>query len=411
MEFLREQPIVSLANAGKTDTFVAEIFEPRPTFEAILSYNTWSEDCRKCMNQAMQRKNSSVSWVGLFIDHRGCFMVIHFAHPIIVGSAKTAAGVLLRAIPHLPKEQQCRAENSLRPLDEVDRIRIAKWETVQSLRPATKKRKREEEDDEHIVIPAAKWKRDNPETVLNKEPLSTKRYATLEKFLEDNPSDEEEEVAAPRLMLTYEAHRQPITTCSLFEPTSVWEHLVKTEATIILAEAGTKPEQLAYIRCHREARRQLLLQGEVAEHYVNPRMPQVTKVALQLAKDEQMPGPNGGHGKRAEFLKRCAEALAVLNPKAETDIKKLSKEEEHELRIALGEKGEVYEGCLSDTCLDKPSSFTKTAFGDDASISICAHCGIFKWCSGDRGRVLSRFLARLARQDINTLFKSSESHV
>ena len=390
MEFLREQPIVSLANAGKTDTFVAEIFEPRPTFEAILSYNTWSEDCRKCIHEAMQRKNCAVAWVGLFVDHRGCLMIIHFAHAIIVGSAKTAAGVILRSIPKLPKEQQIAAEQSLRPLDEVDRIRIAKWETVQSLRPAGNKRKREEEDDEYIP---------------------TKRYKSVEEFLEDNPSDEEEEVAAPRLMLTNEAHQEPITTCSLLDPTSVWEYLVKTEATIILAEAGTKPEQLAYIRCHREARRQLLLQGEVAEHYVNPRMPQVTKVALQLAKDEQMPGPNGGHGKRAEFLKRCAEALAVLNPKAETDIKKLSKEEEHELRIALGEKGEVYEGCLSDTCLDKPSSFTKTAFGDDASISICAHCGIFKWCSGDRGRVLSRFLARLARQDINTLFKSSESHV
>ena len=152
MQFLREQLTVSLADPGKTDTFICEIFEERPSFETLLSYKTWSEECRERMQEAMQRKNCAVTWVALYIDKRGCLMIVHFAHALIVGSAKTAAGVLLRSIPQLPEEQTRAAEKSLRPLDEADLKRIAEFETVDSLRPTGNKRKREEEDDEDLPL-------------------------------------------------------------------------------------------------------------------------------------------------------------------------------------------------------------------------------------------------------------------
>ena len=378
MQFLREQLTVSLADPGKTNTFICEVFEERPSFEVILKYKPWSEECRERMQEAMQRKNCAVTWVALYIDKHGCLMIVHFAHVLIVGSAKTAAGVLLRSIPQLPEEQTRAAEKSLRPLDEADLKRIAEFETVDSLRPTGNKRKREEDDED---LP------------LSLRP--TKRYKSVEEFLKENASDSEEEVPRPRLMLTNEPHQQPSAICNPLDPCSVWEYLVKKEATIIVAEAGKPPERLAYIRCHREARRHLLLQNCVTKEYDNPKMPQFVKIAFELAKDGKIPGADGGHGKKAEFFRRCAEALKKINPRAETDLSKLSKEDQYEIRVAMGEKEKVYEGCLSEGCLDKEPSWMNKEFGESSTISICTRCRTFRWCQADAGKGLNDAINKL----------------
>ena len=42
MEYLREQPIVSLAD-GEMDTFIADVFTPRPAFDEIARFSdAWS---------------------------------------------------------------------------------------------------------------------------------------------------------------------------------------------------------------------------------------------------------------------------------------------------------------------------------------------------------------------------------
>ena len=323
------------------DTFIADILDRRPVFDDIARFSAaWSTQAAEKMQAAMERKNCAVTWVQLVIDQHGLLVILRFGHPVILGAAKTAAKVILRC---LPNEQRRAAEQSLRPLDEVDRDRLAAWQTVNSLRPAGNKRPRESEEAYQSLAKRVKILESNA------KPMA----ALLAGYYEDS-SSEEEEVMEPRLMLTNgAAHPQPSAAPNLLDPTSAWEHRIKCEATIIVAQVGERPEGLAFRRCHHEPRRQLLLQSKVREEYESPGMRQVVRVAMQLAKDGSMPGP-GEHGRKNEFIKRCATALRVLDPSKETDLKKLGAQDQALIRQALGgDTSTPYEGCLSAGCLDE----------------------------------------------------------
>ena len=368
MEYLREQPAVSLADAGVVDNFIADIFQPRPAFDDIARFSeAWSTQAAEKMQTVMKRKNCAVTWVQLVIDQHGLLVILRFGHPIILGAAKTAAKNFLRC---LPDDQRLAAEQSLRPLDEVDRDRLAAWQTVESLRPAGHKRPRESDEEEEYQSLAKRAKI----AESNAKPAA----ALLAEYY-DGSSSEEEEVMAPWLMLTNGAvQRQPSTAPSILDPTSVWEHRVKCEVAIIVAEVGERPERLTFRRCHHEPRRQLLLQSRVREEYESPGMKQVVRVAMQLAEDGSMPGP-GEHGRRSEFVKRCAAALRVLDPSKETDLKKLGAQDQALIRQALG--GDIstpYEGCLSAECLDQETIWetsNNASPGEPfAPMSRCARC-------------------------------------
>ena len=62
----------------------------------------------------------------------------------------------------------------------------------------------------------------------------------------------------------------------------MWEYRANGEATIVSAEAGERPAQISYIRCHRESRRQLLLQARVKQEWEKPTLLHVVRVAMQL---------------------------------------------------------------------------------------------------------------------------------
>ena len=181
---------------------------------------------------------------------------------------------------------------------------------------------------------------------------------------------------APRLMLTNGSEQPPAPNA--FDLTSVWEYRVKCEGVIIVAEVGERPERLAFRRCHHEPRRQLLLQSKVQEEYVSPGMSQVVRVAMRLAEDGSMPGP-GEHGRRSEFIKRCAAALRVLDPSKETDLKKLGAQDQALIRQALG--GDISapcEGCLGADCLGEETIWETSNFalpGEPfAPMSPCSRC-------------------------------------
>ena len=340
MEYLREQPVVSLADPGQSEAFIADVFQPRPAFDEICT------DAAEKMRAVMERKNCAVTWVQLVIDQHGLLVILRFGHPSILGAAKGAANVILRS---LPDDGRLAAEQSLRPLDEVDRDRLASWQTVESLRPAGTKRPREtdEEEDYQSLAKRAKTAESN-----------AKSAAALLAEYYDGSSSEEEEVIAPRLMLSNGSEQpQPSAAPSVLDPTSVWEHRLKCEVAIIVAEVGERPERLVFRRCHHEPRPQLLLQSKVREEYESAGMPQVVRVAMQLAGDGSMPGP-GDHGRKSDFTKRCAAALRVLDPSKETDLKKLGAQDQALIRQALG--GDIstpYEGCLNEDCLDEETTW------------------------------------------------------
>ena len=191
----------------------------------------------------------------------------------------------------------------------------------------------------------------------------------------DGSDSDEEAVTPPRLMLTDgpapggSEEDEP----DLLDPTSVWGHRVKTEAAIVLAEVGARPEHLTFIHCHHEARRQLLLQSKVREAWQRPVMRHVVEVAMQLAEAGSIPKAAGEHGRTSDFLRRCATALRAIDPKAETDIKKLGSEEEALIRHALGGKGPPFDGCFNPDCVDQTTTWVTKG-----EISRCSRCKLPK---------------------------------
>jgi hypothetical protein len=364
MNFLTDRPLLQLSDeGGKYRVFFAEVFSPRPPFNEIAGFTDAATSLAQQMETLVSRKASPISSVAILIDSIGACLLVSTAKRLQVQNARSAIDTVIAA---LPADQRLSVEQSIRPLDEVDANRIRAWQTVASLRPAGKKRAREEEEypDDGEYVSLAKRARD----------VEANKKSTAQLLAEMDGSDSEEEaVAPPRLMLTdgpAPGGREDDEP-DLLDPTSVWGHKVKTEATIVLVEVGARPEHLTFVRCIHEARRQLLLQSKVREARQRPVMRHVVEVAMQLAEAGSIPKAAAEHGRMSEFLRRCATALRAIDPKAETDIKKLGAEQEMLIRRTLGGKGLPYEGCFSKECLNKEAAWETSKV---EPMSRCARC-------------------------------------
>ena len=143
MDFLREKLTVAAAAPGHSESFLANLLEPRPDFDTLTAFADWGAKVRQEMLASKARKKCPVAWVGLFVDHAGLSIVLHFTHQLKLCDAKTAA----RAMTHfLAKELQQALWVNLHPLDELDRLRIDGWQTPTSLRPPGMGRKRAREE-------------------------------------------------------------------------------------------------------------------------------------------------------------------------------------------------------------------------------------------------------------------------
>ena len=112
-------------------------------------------------------------------------------------------------------------EFGLRPLDELDQRRIKAWKTPDSVRPETDS---ESECEESHPLPAA---------------------ALLARY---------DERPAKRRKCEELALLQPVCQDLALLPTdrkAAWACSAQQDATIHVASAGNRPEQLSWIRCHR----------------------------------------------------------------------------------------------------------------------------------------------------------------
>ena len=71
MDFLHEQPVVSLVGPGQAQTFIAEVFQARPSVDKFAQLSQESAEAAKKIRQVMDRKNCAVTWVQLVIDQHG----------------------------------------------------------------------------------------------------------------------------------------------------------------------------------------------------------------------------------------------------------------------------------------------------------------------------------------------------
>ena len=125
-----------------------------------------------------------------------------------------------------------------------------------------------------------------------------------------------------------------------------------------------------------------MLQSRARDEYEMPGVAQVARVAMQLANSGSIPGL-GEHGRKSEFIKRCATALQALDLSKETDLKKLTAEEQAIVRRVLGGDTSVpYEGCLSQGCLDEKTTWvvSNAAVGGQPfePLSRCSRCKLPK---------------------------------
>ena len=367
MEPLSTRHIINLSRAGKT--FIADILQPRPDFDELANAQSWFTEAKKKMEEAMSRKNCQVAWSQLVVDQAGALVLLHFKHDVIVSQAKTAAGAILKC---LPEEHHATAKHGLRPLDEVDRDRITTWETLDSLRPASGvKRKRDDDNDDdevefRFVPKGTPSKAPIPEAPKSLQELMAAHWA--------NPPDDDLPIPPPRLMLTNSPAPSVPTTVNPLDPTSVWEFRAKAQVALVMVEVGERPE-LTYIHCHREPRRQILLQSRVKAEWAKPSMVHVVRVAVELANEGSIPGV-GAHGRTKDFLNRCSEALQTIDPNEESVFTKLPPLEQHAIRQALGDTKPAWEGCFN--CLEDKPEWVVTDLALPGQVPIphsrCAKC-------------------------------------
>lgn len=210
--------------------------------------------------------------------------MMQFAHSVQLCHAKIAARTLVR---FLGADRQRTLENSLRPLDDLDRRRLDGWKTVESLRP------RDAHTQHDVAQPRVKRRR-------------VQSLADLIAEESDDDEDERVEVPARMLLSITDTPHECNSDLILSDPIHCWMHRSKGEASIVLAEAGDRPTRITYIHCHREPRRVALLYAQAMQEYNAPGMVQFVRVAVDLVRDGCLPDHGG---RKFDFLKRCGHAL------------------------------------------------------------------------------------------------------
>ena len=338
MEFLRDKFTVTEAAPGLSESFFANLIEPRPAIETLVAFKDWAANTKQQMLRAQSRKNSPVAWIGIFVDEVGVALVMHFTKGVQLRTAQTVASTMTQCFEKKLKQDLW---TNLHPLDEIDRRRINAWHTPMSLRPQGlgKKRARDEEEEECQIV--------------------AKRPKTMAQFLaerDESDSDGEEFTAAPVLRIqdvgSAPAQKNIDSLEFLSDVPSIWEHLAKTKATVVVTECGTRPT-LTFVSCHSESRRLQLIVQAVRDEYERFGMLAVVRVAAALAKAGAIPGVDGPRSRKSEFLKRCTNALGALDASAEKDLDKLPRGDQIAIRKMLGDEEEPYQGCYTETCLNR----------------------------------------------------------
>ena len=141
MDFLRNPLSVALVEfSSNHSTFAASLLNERPPWADIQGSRAGAALWQESFKDIMSRSACPIAWVGLFIDAEGVWLLATANIPQQMSNMKSGLHTLLK--PSIPKEQLQEVARTLRSFDELDKDRIAAWETVESLRAEV------EDDDE-----------------------------------------------------------------------------------------------------------------------------------------------------------------------------------------------------------------------------------------------------------------------
>mgnify|MGYP002811942823 CR=1 FL=1 len=97
MQFIVEQPEMTLGGAGKCTSFAADVFMGRPAFSDLQNFEPCMAACREEILVMLERRNNRIASLDLIVDDQGLFLIAIFTRAMDTGNAKSAMLNLLRS--------------------------------------------------------------------------------------------------------------------------------------------------------------------------------------------------------------------------------------------------------------------------------------------------------------------------
>ena len=342
MELLSQMPTLHQVECTSKHTcFIAEMFEPRPGWDAMLAYRETMTKIQASVEKLASRESCPFKHLGIYIDHRGACVVATAKIEMQLCNVRSAISTVLQPLDLYEDDAQVksrkRVEKTIRPLDALDKVRLDAWSTVGQLRPPFPKKPRPERP--------------------------TPPHTNLKDFLAacENESDSEDD-GPPKLAIEDGMVEPPRPDAAMSDGElaiyregyeyafAKWKQIVQHSAVVCMLAVG-ELSGLTYIACHREERR---VQFIVAMLKQLPDLAETCTLAAKLAREGLLPQPSTVRARKAEFLKRCQAALVIKNPLAELDVKKLPRQDQRMVALALEPNKKICSRCpnAADTALE-----------------------------------------------------------
>ena len=361
MEILSQMPRLHLIDgASKHSCFIADMFEPRPEWDAMLAYRKTLTMIQHSVEKLVTRESCPFKHLGIYIDSRGACVVATTKVKTQLCNVRSAISTVLQPLDAYENDARVtsreRVEKTLRPLDALDKVRLDAWSTVSQLRPPF------------------------PKTPKPEKP--TPPHTNLKEFVAACESSESEDEGPPTLAIEDGMVEPPCPDAALSEielamyqaghrlAFAKWVENVHSSSVVCMLSVGTSCGDLTYIACHREERR---VQFLVAKLKQLPDLAETCTLAAELARECMLPQPSGARARKAEFLKRCQAALKVKNPLAECDVKKLPGEDQRAIALALEPGTKICSQCpnVADTQLEFSLSFEVPSSACSCARFVC----------------------------------------
>ena len=135
MQFLAEMPTAHLGQSGSRHKyFVAELFGPRPTLDAIASYRSVVAEIEQNVQKLVSRDVCPFAHVGIYVDHVGAWLLVKAKKELQVSNARSGLITVLAPMDAHETGAELTSrksmEQTVRPFDQLDKARLDAWQTV-----------------------------------------------------------------------------------------------------------------------------------------------------------------------------------------------------------------------------------------------------------------------------------------
>ena len=140
MQFLEEVPQTRLVRcATKHLCFVAELFDPRPHWDQIVAYKLVAAALTKSVQKLASREKCPFSALHIYIDQRRLWLLVRAKKEMQLCHARMTLGALLEPFDDYEETAELTSrksvEQTVRPFDELDTLRLEAWKPMGDLRP------------------------------------------------------------------------------------------------------------------------------------------------------------------------------------------------------------------------------------------------------------------------------------